>query len=79
MEAFEEYVALYDFKSDADSEVELAVNDVIEVATAHVNKDPSGWVKGKNKRTGVEGFYPGKFFFIFYFFLPSAFILHAHV
>ena len=61
MEGFEEYVAVYDFKSDADSEVELVVNDVVEVVTGHVvNKDPSGWVKGTNKRTGVEGFYPGK-------------------
>ena len=71
MEGFEEYVALYDFKSEADYEVELAVNDVVEVIHSQnsgVNKETNGWVKGRNKRTGVEGFYPGKIVYVYLIF-----------
>ncbi len=61
MEGFKEYLALYAFKNDADCQLDLTVNDVIEVPIGNPqNVDVPGWVKGKNKRSGMEGYFPGK-------------------
>ena len=60
MEAAKEYLAIYPFKNE---ELELAVNDVIDV-TVPANSsqtviDRPGWILGKNRRTGIEGYFPG--------------------
>jgi len=64
METFKEFVALYAFKNEADPKLELAVSDVIEVPfplSSQMSPEIPGWVKGKNRRTGIEGYFPGKF------------------
>lgn len=61
MENFKEYVAVYAFRNEADSLLDLTVNDIIEVpfGSSQQNVDVPGWVKGRNKRTGIEGYFPG--------------------
>lgn len=62
MEAVKEYIAVYPYKNEVDSNVELAVNDVVEVAAlpdGNQGPDVPGWIRGKNRRTGVDAFYPG--------------------
>lgn len=61
MEGFKEYLVVYAYKNESDSQLDLTVNDVIEVpiGNSQLNVDVPGWIKGKNKRTGVEGYYPG--------------------
>ena len=61
MEGFKEFVAIYAFKNEADPKLELAVSDVIEVpCQSQMSPEIPGWVKGKNRRTGIEGYFPGK-------------------
>lgn len=62
MEPFKEYVAVYAFKNEADALLELAINDIIEVPynpVSTVVSEAPGWIRGKNRRTGVEGYFPG--------------------
>ena len=62
MEGFREYLAVYAFKNESDPQLDLTVNDIIEVPIGNsqlLNVDVPGWIKGKNKRTGMEGYYPG--------------------
>lgn len=71
MEGVKEYLVAYAFKNESDSQLDLMVNDIIEVPIGSpqlLNVDAPGWVKGKNKRTGTEGYYPGKInIYRFYF------------
>lgn len=60
MEGFKEYLAVYAYKNEADSQLDLIVNDIVEVPNSQLNVDVPGWVKGKNRRTGMEGYFPGK-------------------
>ena len=62
MESYKEFVAVYAFKNEADPKLELAVSDVIEVPHPSSQTSPEipGWVKGRNRRTGIEGYFPGK-------------------
>jgi hypothetical protein len=61
MEGFKEYLVVYAYKNESDSQLDLTVNDIIEVpiGNSQLNVDVPGWIKGKNKRTSVEGYYPG--------------------
>lgn len=62
MEGFKEYLVVYAFKNELDPQLDLTVNDIIEVPIGNsqmLNVDVPGWIKGKNKRTGMEGYYPG--------------------
>jgi hypothetical protein len=62
MEGFKEYLVVYAFKNELDPQLDLTVNDIIEVPISNskmLNVDVPGWIKGKNKRTGMEGYYPG--------------------
>lgn len=67
MESFKEYLAVYAYKNEADSQLDLTVNDIVEVpvVNSQLNLDVPGWVKGKNKRTGIEGYFPGNFQHLF--------------
>lgn len=64
MEGVKEFLAIYSFKNE---DIELAVNDVIEAATNgnQSHMDRPGWVRGRNRRTGIEGYFPGMFTFLF--------------
>ncbi len=69
MEGFKEYLVVYAFKNELDPQLDLTVNDIIEVPIGNshmLNVDGPSWIKGKNKRTGMEGYYPGilKTFFV---------------
>lgn len=61
MEICREYIAVYAFKNEVDSLLDLTVNDIIEVPVGNpqLSVDTPGWVKGKNRRTGMEGYFPG--------------------
>jgi len=59
MERVKEYLAIYAFKNEADAQLELAVNDVVEVPAHNSGAEAHGWIRGKNRRTGAEGYFPG--------------------
>ena len=61
MEGHENYVALYSATNE--SGVDLVVNDIIEVTKqlsvdASEKTETSGWIKGRNRRTGKDGYFP---------------------
>lgn len=49
--------ALYDYEPQSADEVELKENDNVMV----LEKDASGWWKGKNERTGETGLFPASY------------------
>ena len=64
MENFREYLAVYAFRNETDSQLDLVVNDIIEVPISSLQQhvDVPGLVKGRNKRSGMEGYFPGTSF-----------------
>ena len=69
METVKEYIAVYPYRNEVDSQLELAVNDVVEVSILsdymqHQTPGIPGWLRGKNRRTGIEGFFPGILYLI---------------
>ena len=62
MDGYDSYIAVYG--STNESDFDLAVHDIIDVArngpdsADMLQNDGPVWIKGRNRRTGVEGLFP---------------------
>lgn len=63
MDGAREFIAIYPFRNESDHQFDLILNDILEVTNFHSvqqsNTDFPGWIWGKNKRSGIEGYFPG--------------------